>query len=81
VSSSTATSEDIITTGVIDEKQRRDVMKLDIPNSFVQMKIPLNGDTIIMKIRGQLVDILLELCPGVYDDYVRDEGKNKVVYV
>jgi hypothetical protein len=56
-------------------------MTLDIPNAFVQTKIPLNGDKIIMKIRGQLVDILLELCPGVYDDYVQDEKGNKVVYV
>jgi hypothetical protein len=34
-----------------------------------------------MKIRGQVVDIVLELCPGVYDDYVIDEGKNKIIYV
>ena len=77
VSSPTATSEAIITTGVIDAKQKRDVMTLDIPNAFVQTPIPLNGDKIIMKIRGQLVNILLELCPGVYDDYVREEGRNK----
>ena len=81
VSSPTATLEAIITTGVIDAKQKRDVMALDIPHAFVQTPIPLNGDKIIMKIRGQLVGILLELCPGVYDDYVLEEGKNKVVYV
>ena len=28
-----------------------------------------------MKIRGQLVDILLETFPGVYDKYVRYEEK------
>ncbi len=58
-SSPTVSSEAIITTGVIDAKQRRDVMTLDIPNAFVQTKIALNGDKIIMKIRGPLVDILL----------------------
>jgi hypothetical protein len=68
----TGTLEAIITTGVIDAKQRRDVMMLHIPNAFVQTRIPLNGDKIIMKICRTLVDILLELCPGVYDDYVRD---------
>jgi hypothetical protein len=47
----TAMLEAIITTGVIDVKQRRDVMMLDIPNAFVQTEIPLNGDKIIMKIR------------------------------
>jgi hypothetical protein len=76
-SSPTAASEAIIITGVIDAKQNRDVMTLDIPNAFVQTE----GDKIIMKIRGQLVDILLELCPGVYDDYVLIEGKHIILYV
>jgi hypothetical protein len=81
VSSPTAMLEAIINTGVIDTKQRRDVMMLDIPNAFVQTKMLLNGDKIIMKIHGKLVDILLELCPGVYNDCVCDEGRNKAVYV
>jgi hypothetical protein len=56
-SSPTAASEAIITTGVIDAKQKKDVMTLDIPNAFVQTEIALDGDKIIMKSRGQLVDI------------------------
>jgi hypothetical protein len=80
-SSPTAASEAIITTGVIDAKQRRDVMTLDIPNAFVQTKIDLDGDKVIMKIRGQLIDLLLEICPGVYDKYVVNEGKHRVLYV
>jgi hypothetical protein len=80
-SSPTAASEAIITTGVIEAKQRRDVMTLDIPNAFVQTSISLDGDKIIMKIRGQLVDILLVICPGVYDQYVLHEGKHKILYV
>jgi hypothetical protein len=67
-SSPTATSKAILITGVIDAKQNRGVMTLDIPNEFVQTEIALDGDKIIIKIRGQLVDILLELCPGVYDN-------------
>jgi hypothetical protein len=80
-SSPTAASEAIIITGVIDAKQNRDVMTFDIPNAFVQTEISLDGDKIIMKIRGQLVDILLELCPGVYNDYVINEGKHNIIYV
>jgi hypothetical protein len=34
-----------------------------------------------MKIRGQLIDILLEICPGVYTDYVINKGKHKILYV
>jgi hypothetical protein len=56
-------------------------MTLDIPNALVQTEISLDGDKIIMKIRGQLVDILLELCPGMYNDYVINEGKHKIIYV
>jgi hypothetical protein len=71
----------IITTGVIHAKQRRDAMTFDITNVFVQTKSALDGDKIIMKIRGQLIDILLEICPGVYDHYVINEGKLKILYV
>jgi hypothetical protein len=79
--SPTAAADAILITGVIDVKQRRDVMTLDVPNAFVQTPIPQNGDKIIMKIRGSLVDILLEICPGIYDDYVIMEGKHKILYV
>ena len=49
----TAASETTIATGVIDATKKRDVMMLDIPNEFVQTEILLDGDKIIMKIRGQ----------------------------
>ena len=45
----TAASEDIITTGVLDEKQKRYVMTLDITKEFLQTEIALYGDKIIMK--------------------------------
>ena len=61
----TASSEAFITTGVIDSKQKRDVIMLDIPNVFVQTEITLDRDKIITKIRGQLVNIHIEICPGV----------------
>ena len=34
-----------------------------------------------MKIRGVLVDILIDLCPGVYDEYIVYEQGQKVIYV
>jgi hypothetical protein len=79
--SPTAATEAILITAVVDAKQGRDVMTLDVPNAFVQTPVPQTGDKIIMKIRGRLVDILLEICPGVYDSYVIHEGKQKIVYV
>ena len=41
-------------------------MTLDKPDAFLQTDIALDGDNIIMKIRGQLVNILLEICTVVY---------------
>ena len=71
----TAESEAIITTGVIGAKQKRDVMTLDIPNAFVQTYIALYRENITMDIRGQVVHILLESFPGVYNKYVCYKGK------
>jgi len=56
-------------------------MTLDIPNAFVQIPIPQDSDKVMMKIRGPLVDILCEICPGVYDNFVIYEGTKRVLYV
>ena len=39
-SSPTAATGSILITGVIENKQKRDVMVLDIPNAFVQTTVP-----------------------------------------
>jgi hypothetical protein len=63
--SPTAMTESILITATIDAKQKRDVMTADIPNAFVQTDVDeknqVKGDRIIMKIRGPLVDMLLEV--------------------
>jgi hypothetical protein len=83
--SPTAMTESILITATIDAKQNRDVMTADIPNAFVQTQVdPKNqvkGERIMMKIRGVLVDILLEIAPEVYQDYVAYEGGSKILYV
>ena len=81
--SPTAATESILLTGAIEAKQNRDVMTLDVPNAFVQTTVPQEEDDekIIMKIRGALVDMLLEISPETYSDYVIQEGKSKVIYV
>ena len=58
--SPTAATEAVLITGVIEAKQKRDVSTFDVSNTFVQTQIPKQNDKIIMKIRGLLVDILLE---------------------
>ena len=83
--SPTAMTESILITATIDAKQNRNVMTADIPNTFVQTDVDeknhVKGEHIIMKIRGPLVDMLLEIAPEVYNDYWTYEGKTKVLYV
>ena len=55
---------------VIDAKQERDVMTIDVPNAFVQTPIPKGEKKIIMKMTGQLVDIMIELFFGEYNEFV-----------
>ena len=55
-------------------------MTLDISNAFLQTEISLNGDKIIIKIRGRWFDILLKICLGVYDKYIWYKGGQKILY-
>lgn len=59
-SSPTVATEEVLITGVIDAREHRDVLTLDIPNAFVQTKIPESNVKTIMRIRGKLVDLLLD---------------------
>jgi hypothetical protein len=60
-------TESILITATIDAKQKHDVMTADIPNAFVQMDVDeknqVKGGCIITKIRGPLVEMLLEIAP------------------
>ena len=55
--------EIIILTSVIDAKEDRDIVTIDIPNYFIQAPIDRKHreDTIIMKIKEVLVDILVQM--------------------
>ena len=81
--SPTVMTESILITSVIDAKQERDVMTCDIPNAFVQTEMDKTkkGERVIMKIRGALVDILLEMDYEKYGAYVTKENGRNVIYV
>ena len=81
--SPTASLESLILLGVIDVKETRDVMCVDIPNAFIQARLPNAdvGERIIMKITGVLVDILIDVAPNVYSGYVVYDRGKKVLYV
>ena len=70
--STTVSTELVIVTNIIEVKQSRDVAIVDIPNAFIQIAIQKgNGqDRIMMKIKGKVIDILVEISPETYGNYV-----------
>ena len=85
--SPTAVTEGIFITGVIDAKEERDNMSADIPNAFIQAKVPKKmkgkdpNEKIVMKITGKLVDMLVAIAPEIYGPFVVYENGKKVLYV
>jgi hypothetical protein len=58
-------------------------MTADIPNTFVQtnFEVKINGKKTIMKICEQLVNMLVDILLQNYQNYVRFEGNQKVLYM
>ena len=82
--SPTASLESIFLTAIVDAKENRDVMTADVPNAFIQTDMPeptKYEDRVIMKITGVLVDLLIEMTPEVYSNYVVFENGQKMLYV
>ena len=77
----TVTTEALMTTVVIDAKQNREIITLDIPNAFVQTPVPKSEEKVIMRITGLLVDYLVNLFPTKYEDYVAIQNQTKLLYV
>ena len=81
--SPTAAVESILLTAVIDAAEERCVATVDIPHAFIQtdIKDDKDGDRITMKMRGPIVDMLVELDYNLYHDKVVYEKNEKVLYV
>ena len=62
-SSPTVYLENIMLTSVIDAKEDRDLVTIDIPNFFIQTPIDRKTveEKIIMNLKGLLVDILVHV--------------------
>jgi hypothetical protein len=60
---------------IIDAEEHRDVAVVDIPNSFVQTRVENEKYMAFIKIRGILVDILVDIAPEAYKSYVSQDKK------
>ena len=65
-------------TGVIEAKERRKVITLDVPNTFVQTRVEDKKDRIALTLRGLAVDLLTEIEPK-YAEYVETTNGKKVL--
>ena len=77
--SPTVLLESVMLTSVIDAKEEREVAVVDIPNAFVQTE--MEGDRVVMKMRGKLAELLVKVSPEVYRNYVTVERGQTVLYV
>ncbi len=74
-SSPTVTTEAVLLTCIIDADKGRDVAVIDIPNAFIQTRVEAGKDMAIIKSRGILVDMLLDIAHDVYKPYITTDRK------
>ena len=79
LASPTVLLESVMITSVIDAKEGCEVAVIDIPNAFVQTE--MEGERVIMKMRRKLAELLVEVAPEVYQDYVVTERGQTVLYL
>ena len=71
-------------TAAVEATEGRDVAIADLPNAFAQTDLIKNDEEveIIITIRGQLADLLIEIAPDVYGPVAtKDRKGNTVIYV
>lgn len=80
-SSPIVSTDSVLIAGVIEEKQGRDVMMIDMPNAFAQTVLPEDDEKVIMKIRGRLVDTLAAIDPDKHSPYAHEIRKSRLLCV
>lgn len=82
-SSPTAYTESIMLTCAIDAMEQRDMMTVDVPNTFIQTDMPTNpeGERVVMKVRGRLVNWLVQMEPCTYEKKVVYKKGQRILYL
>jgi hypothetical protein len=68
-------TEAVLLSCIVNAKEERDIVVVDIPNAFVQTRVEDEKDVAFIKIRGILVDIMVKIAPDVYKSYVSKDKK------
>ena len=82
-SNPTVLNESSMLTCAIDTFEQRNIMTLNIPNTYIQAEVPpqKKGEGIVMKIRGKLVDWLCQVDLTAYLPFVVVEKSVRVLYL
>ena len=78
-SSPTVSTNSVLLSCIIDATEGRDVATIDIPNAFIQTRVNDPNKRVLIKVKGLLAEILLEIAPEVYSDYVHIDPKGNLV--
>ena len=70
-------------TAVVDTKEERDVATMDIPNAFVQTNTldSVKDYRVMVRLRGSIVDIMCDISPNVYSEYVTTNKKGEKIMI
>ena len=79
--SPTVSTEAVLLSCIIDAEEERDVAVIDIPNAFIQTRVENEKDMVYIRVRGILVDLLIEIAPDVYGSYVKLDKKGTKVLI
>ena len=71
-------TEAVLLASVIDAKERREVITVDIPGAFMQGK---QDETVHMKLEGTLAELLAKCDLTKYQPYLVIENGKPVLYV
>ena len=74
----------LFSTAAIEAYKGMDVATCDKPNAFIQTEQPefdKDGQKYIMKIRGKLAELLVEIDPETYGPFVIQEEGRKILYL
>ena len=74
-----AALESVLLTSLIDAKEGRHVAITDIPNAFITAN--MEGEDVIMKLRGCVAELLVCTAPELYRKYVLYENGKPTLYV
>ena len=75
----TVATKAVMLTVLIEAQENRYFTVIDIPNAFIQTKVEDEKDMVTIRVRGELVQALLDIAPKVYKLYVTKDKRGNLI--